>query len=147
MFFNPYLIYFHLYRTHVHSLFFLVLSCCLFEIGIGKNRVSRLFEKVKSAILAILFTCFEKAVELQQNNFLSGFLNLLRILIFSALIFSHYFASQSPPLSKESVVGYTYAAYKFLLAVMVVVFSLCCPPCEYDKSPQRFRYRLSHFSI
>ena len=45
------------------------------------------------------------------------------------------------------VVGYTYAAYKFLLAVMVVVFSLCCPPCEYDKSPQRFRYRLSHFSI
>ena len=103
----------------------------MFEIGIGKIRVSRLFEKVKSAILAILFTCFEKAVELQQNNFLSGFLNLLRILIFSALIFSHYFASQSPPLSKESVVGYTYLsfisfclpfAYLLRRVIMMIVF-------------------------
>ena len=89
----------------------------MFEIGIGKNRVSRLFEKVKSAILAILFTCFEKAVELQQNNFLSGFLNLLTFFQISHRTKWLNLASQSPPLSKESVVGYTYAAYKFLLAV------------------------------
>jgi len=63
--------------------------------------------------LAIPFTCFEKAVELQQNNFLSGFLNLLRILVFFALFFGCLFASQSPPLSNESVVGYTYKSQAY----------------------------------
>ena len=57
--------------------------------------------------MAIPFTCFEKAVELQQNNFLSGFLNLLGILVFVALFFARYLASQSPPLARARVVGYT----------------------------------------
>ena len=93
--------------------FFSLLSCYLVGIGASKNRVSRLFEKVKSAIWAILFTCFEKAVELPKMNFLSGFLNLLRILVFSALFFGCLFASQSPPLSSESVVGYTYKSQSY----------------------------------
>ena len=85
-----------------------------------------MFRQVKSAILAIPFTCFEKAVKLPKMNFLSGFLNLLRILVFFALFFGCLFASQSPPLSSESVVGYTYKVSKFCFRLrrvaMIIIF-------------------------
>ena len=59
-------------------------------------------------------------------NFLSAFLNLLRILVFSALFFGCRFASQSPPLSDESVVGYTYKVSKFCFRLrrvaMIIIF-------------------------